>query len=417
MLKGAEGKLSFKEVTYSSNAQSPDVQIARLELMLEISRALNSTLDLDVLLESITKVATELTYTEAASILLLDKKTGELYFEAATGEKQAEVERILVPLEGSIAGWIVRNGEPLVISDIQRDRRHYKEIDRMLNFKTRSILGVPLKVKQETIGVLEVLNKRHDTGFTGDDVYTLTTLASQAAVAIENARLFKQSDQLADMIHELRSPLTSIISFSQLMLFKLNSNAIDLQSGLESINREANRLSQMINDFLDLTQLETGRARIEKTRINLQTLAQEVIDLFHSPALEKDIALSLEVENDIPEIIGDATRLKQVIVNLVDNAVKYTPNGGLVGVTLFGNEVRVQLSVRDTGNGIPPDDLESVFDKFYRVEEDESKVKGSGLGLSIAKKIIEAHGGDIWVESEVGVGSNFTFSLPITDDG
>ncbi|MCP4607113.1 MAG: GAF domain-containing sensor histidine kinase, partial [Planctomycetes bacterium] len=309
----------MKEATYNVE-QSTDVQVARLEMMLEISRALNSTLDLYTLLQSIAKVATELTDTEAASILLLDKKTGELYFEAATGEKQAEIERVAVPLEGSIAGWIAQNSEPLVIDDIEVDGRHYGGVDKRVKFKTRSILGVPLKFKQETIGVLEVLNKHHDTGFTGDDVYTLNTLASQAAIAIENARLFAQSDQLADMIHELRSPLASVIGFSQLMLIKPNLTPQDIRRGLTNIHREATRLSQMINDFLDLTQLETGRSRMEKAEVNLQMLVREVMDSFYPQTLEQDITLTLNIENDIPVITGDADRLNQVMINLVDNA-------------------------------------------------------------------------------------------------
>jgi signal transduction histidine kinase len=413
-IEGCGGILNTKEITYS-NAQSRDVQVARLEMLLKISRALNSTHELNALLQSITEVATELTETEAASILLLDKKTGELYFEAATGEKQADIERIVVPLKGSIAGWVALNGQPLVIDKAEEDNRHYREVDRLLSFETRSILGVPLKVKNETIGVLEVLNKHHDAGFTGDDVYTLNTLASQAAVAIENARLFEQSDQLADVIHEMRSPLASIVGFSQLLLIKPNPSKEEIRGGLESINREATRLSQMINDFLDLTQLESGRIRMENKGVNLHTLAQEVVELFYPQTLEENISLSLKADTHIPDIIGDANRLKQVIVNLVDNAIKYVPTGGEVEVILACNDVRVRLSVRDSGSGIAPDDLELIFNKFYRVEGDEDGVTGSGLGLPIAKKIIEAHGGDIWVESEAEVGSTFSFSLPLPD--
>lgn len=406
--------MSLKEITYNT-AQSTDVQVARLEMMLEISRALNSTLDLDVLLQSITEVATELTDTEAASILLLDRKTGELYFEATSGEKRAVIERIVVPLEGSIAGWIARNGEPLVIDDIQKDGRHYGEIDKILAFKTRSILGVPLKFKQEIIGVVEVLNKRHDAGFSGDDVYTLNTLASQAAIAIENARLFAQSDQLADMIHELRTPISSVIGFIQLMLLKPEISPAEVRDGLDNIYRESSRLSQMINDFLDLSQLETGRTRLEKTRVNLQKLLQEVVDLFYPQAQDQSITLTLTIEDNLPEIMGDANRLKQVLVNLVDNAIKYSKSGGLITIMVSFNEIRVQISVRDTGLGIAQDELEAVFDKFYRVPGHESMARGSGLGLPIAKKIIEAHKGDIWVESEVGTGSTFTFSLPLDE--
>lgn len=408
--------MSFQDIK-DTITQPINDRVARLEMMLEVSRALNSTLDLGVLLQSIIEVAKELTDTEAASILLLDKRTGELYFEASTSDKQAEIERIAVPLDGSVAGWIVRNAETLVIDNTQADARHYNEVDKLLSFQTHSILGVPLKVKQETIGVLEVINKCDQANFTEEDVYTLNTLSSQAAIAIENARLFEQSDQLADVIHEFRSPITSVIGFSQLMLMKPDMSQADLQKGLESINREATRLSQMINDFLDLTQLETGRTRMELTNVNLQMVAEEVVDMFHPQALEQDIKLSLAIRNSIPEIRGDGDRLKQVMVNLVDNAIKYTMRGGMVNLALSCNDVRVQISVTDSGPGIPPDELELVFDKFYRVPlDDEDYIVGSGLGLPIAKRIVEAHGGDIWVESEVGKGSSFSFSLEFRQD-
>jgi signal transduction histidine kinase len=396
--------------------QSPEVQVARLEMMLAVSRSLNSTLDLEALLQSIVEVATQLTGTEAASVLLLDKKTGELYFGAVTGKKQLETERIRVPLEGSIGGWILQNDDVLVIDNIQDDERHSSEIDWITSFVTRSILGIPLKDKHELVGVLEVINKHHNLDFSGDDVHTLNLLAAQASVAIENARLFRQGNDLASIVHELRAPMTSVIGFSQLMLTKPDMDPEDLQIGLECINREATYLGQIVDNFLDLTRLETGRVRMATELVDLQSLAQEVIELCSVLANEKEIDFSLNVENTIPEIEGDTGRLKQVIVNLVDNAIKYNRAGGLVDITLSCNAVRVQLSVRNTGSGIASDELGLVFDKFYRGEE-ARKGKGAGLGLPIAKKIVEAHGGDIWVESEVGVGSNFTFSLPFRSDG
>ena len=156
---------------------------------------------------------------------------------------------------------------------------------------------------------------------------------------------------------------------------------------------------------------------MDKQMIDLCSLAQEVVDQFYLLALEKKITLSLNVERSIPNIPADAGRLKQVIANLLDNAIKYNREEGQVDVTLSCNQVRMQLSVRDTGKGIAPKDLGVVFDKFYRGQDDEEIVRGAGLGLSIAKKIIEAHSGDIWVQSELGVGSSFTFSLPLLDNG
>ncbi len=403
--------MDFQNVGGSRN-QNLEMQIARLEMILDISRSLNSTLDLDALLQSIMEVATQLTNAEAASILLVEKKSGELYFEAATAN-QAAMERIQVPMEGSIAGWIVQNGEALVIDNAQQDYRHFAGVDQQTNFVTQNILGVPLTAKQKTIGVLEVVNKHGKSGFSRDDINILNILADQAAVAIENARLFHQSDELANVVHELRSPMVSIIGYSELMLMQPNMSPEQLRTVLESINKEANRLSQMINDFLDLTRLETGRTRMASDPVDLSRLVQEVVDQLYPQAVKNEVKVSLQVGTDIPELKGDNNRLKQVILNLVDNAIKYNWQDGEVKVELSCNEVRVQLSVYNTGQGIGRDDLELVFDKFYRIQVEENEVRGTGLGLPIAKQIIEAHGGDIWVESEVGVSSTFTFSLPL----
>jgi signal transduction histidine kinase len=187
----------------------------------------------------------------------------------------------------------------------------------------------------------------------------------------------------------------------------------DVRLGLENINREATHLAQMVNDFLDLTKIETGRIRMHKQMVNLTTLAQEVIDLFYSQTLEKQVSLFLKADQPIPNIPADPDRLKQVIANLADNAVKHTQKGDSVEISLVCNAVRMQVSVIDTGDGIASKDLGLVFDKFYRGASDAPQ--SAGLGLTISKKIIEAHGGDIWVQSEVGEGSIFTFSLPLLE--
>ena len=408
-----EEEVNIKEDLARNQTQSPEVQVARLEMMLEVSQALNSTLDLDVLLRSIINVATELTETEIASVLLLDERKGGLHFQAIIGAHQTQVETIDIPLEGSIAGWIIKSGEPLIIYNILEDERQFSEVHHLAHYKPRAILGVPLTAKNKTIGAIEVINKRHNAVFTGGDIQTLDTLATHAAIAIENARLFKQSDQLVNVFHELRSPMTSIIGFSRIMLASPNIDVDDVRVGLESINREATRLSQIVNDFLDLAKIETGWVYMDKALVDIRVLTQEVIDMFYPQSLERSVALSLNFATPIPNIPADRDRLKQVIINLIDNAIKYNYYEGAVEVTVSCNEVRAQLSVRDTGRGIAPEDLELVFDKFYRVRNDDETIKGAGLGLALAKKIIEAHGGDIWVESEVERGSAFTFSLPL----
>jgi signal transduction histidine kinase len=396
-----------------SHTLSPEVQVARLEMVLELSRTLHATLDLNTLLKSVVEAASELTDSETACILLLDQKTGQLYLEATTGKQLVETERVIIPVEDSLAGWIIQNGESLVVDNIFGDGSRLNEVDSLSRFEVRAILGAPLKLTDKSIGVLEVFNKRLDASFTSDDIHMLTTLAAQAAVAIENARLFEQSDAVARVVHELRSPVTSILDFSRLMLASPEIDVEDLRLGLESVNQEAMRLAQMVNNFLDLTRLESGRIGLEKQTLDLGSLAQEVIDQFFPQALERNITLSLKTPDDFPEIKGDVSRLRQAMTSLIDNAIKYNREGGLVEITLSYGHVRVQVSVRDTGLGIAPADLELIFNKFYRVKQEADKPSGAGLGLSMARQLIQAHGGDIWVESQVGVGSCFTFSLPI----
>jgi K+-sensing histidine kinase KdpD len=403
-------ELSSKE-TINSTMLAPEVQVARLEMLLEVTRAFNSTLDLNELLQAIIKVSIELTDTETAAVLLLERKNGDFYFTMTVNQNL--IEPMMTPFAGSMAGWIVKNGEALVIDDMAG--HHFNEFDELSQIEIGAVLGVPLVCKDKIIGVIEVFNKLGQTAFTGDDIHTLNTLAGQAAAAIENTRFFEQRDRLDSVFNELRTPVSSIIGSSQVMLANPNIDSRDLRLGLEQINCEATRVAHMVNDFLDLTKIETGRIRMNKSMVNLAVLAQQVVDLFYPATLEKKINLALYSESSIPPLPADPDRLKQVLINLLDNAIKYNHAGGQIDLTLSCNQVRAQVSVRDTGQGITPKELGLVFDKFYRGQADVGINWGAGLGLCIAKKIIEAHGGDIWVQSEVGAGSNFTFSLPLLE--
>ncbi len=392
--------------------QQLERRVARLERIIEVSKVINSTLNLEPLLHNIIQIATELTATEASSILLLDKKTGELHFEAATGVKGQEVKPMVVPLDSSIAGWVIKKGEPLLIPDVHKDPRHYHQVDDVTKFSTRSILGVPLRVKDKVIGVLEVLNKIDDAEFTQEDVETLTILAAQAAIAIENARLFQQSDLLSEVVHELRTPLTSIRGYSKMLLL---AEDIDQEKKLEfteTIHREAVRLGQMINDFLDLARLESGRTYIAQEPVNMNEVISETLAVLQPQAEERQVSIALQAPETLPPIIGDPARLKQVMVNLVSNAVKYNHEGGRVDIEVKVEGDELSVAVRDTGRGIAAEDLPHIFEKFYRVDDSE-QVKGTGLGLSIAKHIVEAHGGTISAQSVKGQGSTFSFTLPL----
>lgn len=388
-------------------------KLKQLERLLEISLELSSTLNLRDLLGKIVRLAAELTDTEASSILLLDRKSRTLYFEAATGVKADSLLGIPVPLEGSIAGKVVQEGRPVIVEEVKAEPQFYRLVDTLTHFQTRSILGVPLKVKDTVIGALEVLNKRKGESFTEEDVKLLEILAAQAAVAIENARLFQQSDFISDLIHELRTPLTSIIGYSKLMLDHEFDPATKRRF-LETINREATRLSNLVNDFLDLVRLESGRAKITKKPVQLRQLLEECVAIVRPQAESRKIRIKLAIPPLLPPVPADEDRLRRVVLNLLSNAIKFNRDEGLVEIRaeLAGEEVKV--SVSDTGIGILPEEIPHIFEKFYRGQA-EGEVPGSGLGLSIARQIVEAHGGKIWVESTPGQGSTFTFTIPLKE--
>ena len=399
--------------TEALRAQIADQQdeIARLERMLEVSRLLNSTLNLEELLIRVQRISRQLTATDASSILLLPRKPDELHFQTATGVAKDKLTQIVVPIEGSIAGEVVKTGEPLVVHDARHDPRHFVGVDDATSFSTQSILAVPLVVKDKIIGVVEVLNKI-DGQFTDEDIEVLTTLAAHAAVAIENARLFQQSDLISEVVHELRTPLSSMVGYSKMLT--MPSIADEIKSDFANvIHREATRLGQLVNDFLDWSRLESGRVRLAREPVDLRQAIDEAIRIVEPEARERDITIDIQVPPDLPAVTGDLARLKQVLINLTSNATKYNRDGGRVGIQVAAQDGTVSVAVSDTGYGIAAQDLPRVFERFYRVAVSEKQVKGTGLGLSIAKQIVELHGGEMTVESEVNVGSTFSFTLPV----
>ena len=417
-----------QEWTFEEKVGILERRVAALERILKISQILTSTLQLEPLLQTIIQAATELTDTQAGSIMLVDKSTGELRFEAASGSKREEVKRVTVPLEGSIAGWIVREGKPLMIPDVRQDPRFYTRVDETTDFETRSILGVPLQVKGEVIGVLEALNKTGDGIFTPADVQTLSTLAAHAAIAIENARLLTEiqkayeelseldrlkSEFVAIASHELQTPLTIILGYASFLKQEATGTASEQ---LDIVLRSALRLRSLINDMINLRHIETGEAELELEQLSLNELVTTITAEFASLAEAKKQTIGIKLASQLPTVKADRQKLHLVLANLLSNAIKFTPEGGSIRVAVEANGNEVWVSVRDTGIGIPPREQESIFDRFYQVEPSLTRrFEGIGLGLSIAKGMVELHGGRIWVESVEGMGSSFTFALPLSE--
>jgi signal transduction histidine kinase len=279
-----------------------------------------------------------------------------------------------------------------------------------VQFVTRSILGVPLVSRDKAIGVLQALNKR-EGAFTADDIDSLQTLAAQATIAIVNARLFQQSDLISEMVHEIRTPLGAIMATARL-LERPELPAVKRAQLIQTVEREAERLNTMATDFLDMAKLESGRMRFMVEPFALPELIHECVDIVRPQASARGLTLYLQLDPSIGRLNSDRGKLKQVLLNLLTNAVKYNREHGSVTVSTTPMSDTVRVNVADTGKGIPPDALKLVFQKFYRVPDSEGYATGTGLGLSVARKIVEVLGGEMKVESEVGVGSTFSFTLP-----
>jgi signal transduction histidine kinase len=386
------------------------IQPEHLRHLLTISILLNSTLDLKQLLDLVIDAATELTDSESASILLLEPMTGKLKFAAVSGISLPA--DLVVPREGSVAGWIVEHGQPLVLDDVRADERHYQGVDLITHFVTRSLLGVPLTTRGRVIGVLEAINKQGERAYTPQDIVTLRALATQAAVAIDNARLFQQSDLVAEIMHELQTPLMSLTNAMAAL------GRPELQPGqqaeiLRLAYQELQRLTEMTREMLDFARLESGRVAFARERVELVQLTTDVLAMLRPLADAHHVSFDLDLPVQPFYFVGDASRFKQLLLNLVSNGVKYNRPGGRVTVQLTQADEQLILAVSDNGPGIPAEAQERLFERFYRLPDREGFTDGYGLGLAIVKRIVEEYGGQIQVDSQLDLGTTFRCLVPI----
>jgi len=381
----------------------------RYRLLMEIARDLASTLDLDPLLQRIINAAAEITEADAASILLYDETSRQLYFQVATNMAMPAMRGFLIPVEGSIAGWVVQNRQAVRITQASEDARYYSTVADKTGYPTRNLIGVPLIAKERVIGALEVVNKKEGE-FTQTDEDLLSVLAAQAAVAIENTRLFLQFDLISEFVHELRTPLASLATSSYLLL-RPEISSEQSQRILTGVHDEAVRLNTLASTFLDLARLESGRVRYTRTNFDLRRLFEDCRDLMQARAGERYVEIIILSPPGSLLINADRDKLKQALINLMSNAINYNRLKGTV--SLAGKRVDKQLiiQVSDNGLGIPANAVPHLFDKFYRVRATE-KLAGTGLGLSIVKQIVLSHGGRIEVASKLRKGTTFTIYLP-----
>jgi signal transduction histidine kinase len=397
----------------------------------EVSRALSSTLDLDRVLQTIVTRASQLAGANACSVFEYDE-VSEVFHLRATNNLDDEVVALArqTPTrrgEG-VQGRLVVTRAPVQVPDIaMEDAYHGPLRDILLRTGTRAVLAVPMLREQQLIGGLTV-NKKTPGEFSPEVIELLTTFATQSALAIQNAGLFREIEQksreleaasrhksefLANMSHELRTPLNAIIGFSEVLSERMFGELNEKQDEyLKDIHASGQHLLSLINDILDLSKIEAGRMELELGDFDLPTAIDNALILVRERAARRNVALHTAVDERLGHVRGDERKIRQVLLNLLSNAIKFTPEGGRIAVDAKPANGCIEVSVTDTGVGIAPEDQEAVFEEFKQVGTAEKKVEGTGLGLALSRKFIELHGGKIWVKSQVGQGSTFTFTVP-----
>jgi signal transduction histidine kinase len=408
------------------NVRELEDRIEKLKRLVELSVTLNSTINLDALLNLVTVTATELVGCEAASILLYDEKNPRLYFAAATGSDPEKLAEVPVPIEGSLAGTIFRTNHSIILNNVERDPRHYSLVAEHIHFSVKSLIGVPMLIQDRVIGVLEAINKT-DGDFTADDETILLVTASHAAIAINNARLLRTTQQALRKVreadqrksnflslasHELRTPLGIIIGYAS---FLRQDSKAETSEHAQHVLNAALQMRTLVEDMTNLTMLETdGMILFKAQDVAVQNILKTACTEIYEIAAAKAQSVVFAFPDQGIQVHVDSTKMAEAFVNLLNNAVQYSPQGGeiTVGATTMGESVLAW--VQDRGIGIPPDKLKVIFEGFYQTEAPATRHYGGlGIGLTIAKGLIEAQGGKIWAESEgKDKGSTFKVLLP-----
>jgi signal transduction histidine kinase/putative methionine-R-sulfoxide reductase with GAF domain len=430
--------IAIENVRLFQELQARTGELARsveeLKALGEVGQAVSSTLELETVLTRITSHAVQLTGAAGGAIYEYEEATEEFQLKGSHQIDKEFVEALRaspIRLGGGPLGKAASSRTPVEVTDILDEREYTAVRFRPLlgRLGYRSLLAVPLLREEKIMGGLTIF--RRTTGsFPPEVVNLLQTFATQSVLAIQNARLFREiedksrqieaanrhkSEFLANMSHELRTPLNAIIGFSEVlqerMFGELNEKQAEYTDDILSSGRH---LLSLINEILDLSKVEAGRMELEVATFDLPLAIDNARTFVRERAVKHGINLDVTVDERLGDFVGDERKIKQILLNLLSNAVKFTPEGGRIGINARQTDGAVEISVSDTGIGIAPEDQAKIFEEFRQVGGDYAhKKEGTGLGLTLAKKFVELHGGRIWVESEVGTGSTFTFTLPI----
>lgn len=401
-----------------------------LETVAQLSTVASTILEVEALLQQVADLAKRSFDLYHAHIYLLNAEEEKLVLQAGAGN----VGRLMV-LEGheislnadAIVARAARTQEPVIENDVR------KSLDFLPNPflpNTQSEMAIPLIVGENVIGVLDLQGEEQDR-FSEDDIRIQTTLASQIAVAIENARLYAEqvettaklrevdqlkSEFLASMSHELRTPLNSIIGFADVLLEGLDGELNErMEEDVRLIRESGKHLRALIGDILDMSKIEAGRMELRYEEVDMQQMAKDIIATAQPLVNEKGLDLYVDVDEDVGIFEIDRTRIRQVLWNIMGNAVKFTEEGSVTLTMELEDPNHLMVSIRDTGIGIAPENLDIVFEQFRQVDGKlNRRAGGTGLGMPISKRLVELHGGEIGVESTMGEGSTFWFILPRT---
>jgi signal transduction histidine kinase len=397
------------------------------------AQQISTSLDLSEVLDSIVITLKNVLHCRGVSIALLVADTQTLEIRAAAGIQARWKREARLKLGEGISGRVAATAQPIYVPDTLA-------VSDFIFFdkSVRALLCVPLTAKDRVIGTLSIDQTKPDA-FTQNDERLLSIAAAQAAVAIENAQLYEElkerarklehayrdlqeADRLKDELvqnvsHELRTPLTFIKGYVELLLEEDMGPINERQrESLSIVAEKTNSVTRLVSDIIFLEQIE--RESLQLGEVHMADLARLALQGCEVTAAAAGIHLRLDAEAELPALMADRDRINQVFDNLLANAIKFSPTGGTITIRLRRQGAAVLASVADTGIGIPREQLHRVFERFYQVDGSATRrFGGAGVGLAIVKRIVEAHGGRIWVESELGKGSTFTFTLPIDQSG
>jgi signal transduction histidine kinase len=405
-----------------------------LNTILRSGALINSSLNIEDVLDHTMAWAEEFMDAEASTVYELDQEKKELYVRLARGEKKESIERIKVRLGEGIAGWVVKTGQPVVVPDVGKHKRFTGKYDKMTGFRTRSMICVPLILRDKPIGALQVLNKRSKEAFTQADLKLLTAMGQQIAVALENATLYQRLERQLELTareltstqqrlirserllamghlvqgvaHEIRNPITTIGGFAHRIKRELKDDR-KLQKYIDIILDESSRLEKLVTQVREFAQVQSADLDSD----DIRKVVDEVMGRFQPLAERQGVRVIIDVDRDTPLIQMDSPQMVTALSNIVENALESMPKGGTMALKVTQAKGHVLINVRDTGCGIPKEQLESIYDPFVT-----SKTRGAGLGLTMVHQIITNHHGEIKIRAQQGKGTLVTIRLPVMEN-